>query len=170
MNSHNGPTVDTTQVHWVEEQTGTRLRSSRAPVELLCCQRSFVSPPGSTRATTNLSCSSRFNVHSRTTHVRKLDNVRRLYVCRLDNFRRLNNVRRLDNLRSTSVDSITFVNSTTSVDSTSVDLTSVDSITSVDSTTFVNLTTDSDFDVQIVKRIPASCCDNTRRTLSFTSN
>ena len=35
-----------------------------------------------------------------------------------------------------------------------------ESPTSVDSTTFVDLTTDSDFDVQIVKWIPASCCDN----------
>ena len=45
-----------------------------------------------------------------------------------------------------------------------------ESPTSVDSTTFVDLAPDSDFDVQIVKRIPASCCDNTRRTLSLTSN
>jgi len=62
---------------------------------------------------------------------------------RISHVCRLNNVR-LDNLRSTSVGSTTFVTSTT----------------------FVDLTTDSDFDVQIVKRIPASCCDNTRRPLS----
>ena len=135
--------------------------------QLSCRQRPLTSPPDSTRVTTNLFRSSRFNSSVNEPHAFQL--VQHVSPDGSHNVCRLNNVR-LDNLRSTSVGSTTFVNSTTSVDSTSVDLTSVDSITSVDLTTFVDLTTDSDFDVQIVKRIPASCCDNTRRTLSLTSN
>ena len=74
----NDQTDDSTQVnHRVEAQTGTRSRSPRATGRTLTSsnglsrhhqsiscviKRCLTSPPGSTRATTNLSSSSRFNV------------------------------------------------------------------------------------------------------------